>query len=191
MADELAFDDEGRDIAVIGVVASLPVKLERGVRFEFDVERVVTPNVHVPSRVLLGWYSSDLGGDGAVQPGERWAFTVRLKRPHGTMNPGGFDFEAWMLERNLRASGYVRTGRNDPPRDAPASDGVDAALRDRARALKSARDSCSRSSKANDTAACCWRWCSATSARSATPTGRCSTAPALDTWSASRGCTSR
>ena len=31
------------------------------------------------------------------------------------MNPGGFDFEAWMLERNLRASGYVRAGRNDPP----------------------------------------------------------------------------
>lgn len=112
MIDELAFDDEGRDIAVEGVVASLPVKLERGVRFEFDVERVVTPRVTVPSRVLLGWYS----GDTAVQPGERWAFTVRMKRPHGTMNPGGFDFEAWMLERNLRASGYVRAGRADPIR---------------------------------------------------------------------------
>jgi len=106
MADELAFDDEGRDIAVSGVIASLPVKLERGVRFEFDVERVIAPNMRVPSRVLLGWYSGDI----VVQPGERWAFTVRLKRPHGTMNPGGFDFEAWMLERNLRASGYVRAG---------------------------------------------------------------------------------
>lgn len=112
MSDELAFDDEGRDIAVIGVIASLPVKLERGTRFEFDVDHAVTPNVRVPSRVLLGWYSGNI----AVQPGERWAFTVRLKRPHGTMNPGGFDFEAWMLERNLRASGYVRAGSNDPPR---------------------------------------------------------------------------
>ncbi|MDQ3188866.1 MAG: DNA internalization-related competence protein ComEC/Rec2 [Pseudomonadota bacterium] len=111
MADQLVFDDEGRDIAVEGVVASLPVKLERGMRFEFDVERTVTPAVHAPSRLLLGWYS----GNTAVQPGERWAFTVRLRRPHGVMNPGGFDFEAWMLERNLRASGYVRTGRNDPP----------------------------------------------------------------------------
>ena len=114
MADELAFDDEGRDISVVGVIASLPVRLERGARFELNVERVVTPGVRVPSRVLLGWYSSDLGGGGAVMPGERWAFMVRLKRPHGTMNPGGFDFEAWMLERNLRASGYVRAGRNDP-----------------------------------------------------------------------------
>ena len=112
MADELAFDDEGRDIAVEGVVASLPVQLERGVRFEFDVERVMTPRVTVPSRVLLGWYSGDI----AVKPGERWAFTVRLKRPHGAVNPGGFDFEGWMLERNLRASGYVRAGRADPLR---------------------------------------------------------------------------
>ena len=112
MADELAFEDEGRDIAVEGVIATLPVKLERGVRFEFDVERVIAPGVSVPSRVLLGWYS----GDTVVQPGERWAFTVRMKRSHGTMNPGGFDFEAWMLERNLRASGYVRAGRADPVR---------------------------------------------------------------------------
>ncbi|MGZ9059443.1 MAG: DUF4131 domain-containing protein, partial [Burkholderiaceae bacterium] len=45
MSDELAFDDEGRDVAIEGTIASLPVKLERGVRFEFDVERVISPEV--------------------------------------------------------------------------------------------------------------------------------------------------
>jgi competence protein ComEC len=104
MADELPFADEGRDVAVTGVVASLPVRLERGVRFEFDVEQH-DRDVAVPDRVLLGWYAA---GE-PVRPGERWRFVVRLRRPHGAMNPGGFDFEAWMLERNLRASGYVRT----------------------------------------------------------------------------------
>ena len=34
--------------------------------------------------------------------------TVRLKRPHGNANPNGFDYEAWLLERNIRATGYVR-----------------------------------------------------------------------------------
>ncbi|MBC8120081.1 MAG: DNA internalization-related competence protein ComEC/Rec2, partial [Burkholderiaceae bacterium] len=111
MSDELTFEDEGRDVAVIGTIATLPVRLERGVRFEFEVESVSTPGIHVPARVLLGWYN----GNVEVRPGERWSFSLRLKRPHGTMNPGGFDFEAWMLERNLRASGYVRAGRNDPP----------------------------------------------------------------------------
>ncbi len=84
----------------------------------------------VPQRLLLGWYAS---GE-PVRPGERWSFDVRLRRPHGAMNPGGFDFEAWMLERNLRASGYVRTtaARN---RRAAAVDGVDAGMAiERARA---------------------------------------------------------
>lgn len=110
IGDELSFVDEGRDLAVIGVVASLPARAERGVRFEFVVERILTPEVRLPRRLLLGWYN----GAFDVQPGQRWSFTVRLRRPHGAMNPGGFDLEAWMLERNLRATGYVRAGPRDP-----------------------------------------------------------------------------
>lgn len=113
MADELAFADEGRDIRVTGVIASLPAQLERGTRFEFDVERVETPGVRVPARVALAWYGADV----QVRAAERWSLTVRLRRPHGAMNPGGFDLEAWMIERKLRATGYVRDGRAaDAPR---------------------------------------------------------------------------
>jgi competence protein ComEC len=105
ISDELAFTDEGRDVAVVGVIANLPARAERGVRFEFDVEQ--TDGARVPARILLGWYPGAVD----VRPGQRWSFTVRLKRPHGVMNPGGFDLEAWMLERNLRATGYVRDAR--------------------------------------------------------------------------------
>lgn len=49
-----------------------------------------------------------------MKAGERWQFTVRLKRPYGTHNPHGFDLEAWMLERDIAASGYVR--ENPSPR---------------------------------------------------------------------------
>ena len=34
--------------------------------------------------------------------------TVRLQRPHGNANPYGFDYEVWLLEQGLRATGYVR-----------------------------------------------------------------------------------
>ncbi len=50
----------------------------------------------------------EAGGDRTVHPGERWRFTVRLKRPHGTANPHGFDYEAWLLERGIGATGTVR-----------------------------------------------------------------------------------
>ena len=45
---------------------------------------------------------------GRLHPGERWRLTVRLRRPHGNANPQGFDYEAWLLERNIRALGAVK-----------------------------------------------------------------------------------
>jgi len=113
LSDVLPPEWEGRDIELVGVVASLPHPSERNVRFEFDVERVVTPHAVVPRHVVLSWWGGSAREEKpaavpALAPGERWQFTVRLRRPRGAANPHGFDYEAWLLERNLRATGYVR-----------------------------------------------------------------------------------
>jgi competence protein ComEC len=42
LADALPVQWEGADIEVVGVVATLPQPYERSLRFEFDVERVLT-----------------------------------------------------------------------------------------------------------------------------------------------------
>ena len=103
MAEWLPSALEGRDLAVTGVVAGLPATGERGLRFDFEVESSEAP---LPRRILLNWYDPAQ----AVHPGERWSFTVRLRRPHGLVNPHGFDYEAWLLERGIGATGYVRPG---------------------------------------------------------------------------------
>lgn len=116
LADALPREWEGRDIQLIGVVAELPQASESGVRFAFDVEQVLTREAVVPERISLAWYkeggrsTSDEAAAPQINAGERWQLTARLKRPHGTLNPHGFDFEQWALERNIRASGYVRKG---------------------------------------------------------------------------------
>ncbi len=104
--DALPMVLEGVDVQVVGRVAELPQPFEAGVRFSFEVE----PGVEaVPARVQLSWYAPRGGGGvpPAVSAGERWRLTVRLKRPHGLVNPHGFDYEAWLLERGVRATGYV------------------------------------------------------------------------------------
>lgn len=53
-----------------------------------------------------------------VRAGERWRLTVRLRRPHGTANPHGFDYELALLERGIGATGYVRP-RGERLRVAP------------------------------------------------------------------------
>ncbi len=111
LADGLPQEWEGRDIQLIGVIAELPQVSERSLRFAFDVEQVLTQGAIVPARISLAWYD-DRGKHAEAAPrigaGERWRITVRLKRPHGSINPHGFDFEEWALERNIRAVGYVR-----------------------------------------------------------------------------------
>ena len=117
LVPQLARDDEGRDVTLIGTIDSLPYRFDGGVRFNFAVEQVVGATMVVPPRVSLAWYegfrqSPQQAGAakqvGAVQPGERWQLTVRLQRPHGNANPYGFDYEVWQLEQGVRATGYVR-----------------------------------------------------------------------------------
>jgi competence protein ComEC len=107
LADALPFALEGEDVTVTGLVASLPQVGERGTRFLFEVEE----GSGVPRAVSLTWFA-ERGAAAApvprLTPGERWTFTVRLKRPRGLANRHGFDFEPWALERGIRATGYVR-----------------------------------------------------------------------------------
>ncbi len=109
LSDRLDPALEGRDVLVSGVVGGLPQAMERGVRFDFDVE---SPETGVPRRIVLSSYGGFAPDDSwdvlPVRAGERWRFMVRLRRPHGSANPHGFDYEAWLLERGIRATGYVR-----------------------------------------------------------------------------------
>jgi competence protein ComEC len=122
---------EGRDIAVTGVVAAMPQHFEGGLRFRLDLERASLEGQpqRLPSKLELSWYAGVYArGDGPgesmgelqrlpapLQAGERWQMTVRLKAPHGGVNPHGFDYELWQWEQGVQATGYVRTGPRDPP----------------------------------------------------------------------------
>ena len=111
LAARLASEWEGRDLVIEGYVASLPQPFERGVRFMFEVASVSPHDVGLKGRVLLAWYngaSRDAFREmPSIRAGEAWRFTVRLKRPHGNANPHGYDYEAWLIEEDVRASGSI------------------------------------------------------------------------------------
>lgn len=112
MTPELHPAWELRDLELTGRVDSLPVAVTGqggvpGWRFELAVASVGPVGAalppEVPRRLMLLAYDGP-----AVMAGERWRFTVRLKRAHGLANPGGFDAELWLFEQGLRATGVVR-----------------------------------------------------------------------------------
>src|ERR1700681_822797 len=140
LADALPSAWEGQDIELVGIVDDLPQPADRGTRFAFAVEKILTPDAVVPSRLSLAWYNGwprDGARAGApaaipeIHAGERWAFTVRLKRPHATVNPHGFDVEAWLLQNEFRATGYVRADDDNHRVDAFAARATDYVARAR------------------------------------------------------------
>lgn len=118
----------GQDILLSGVVSTIPASTlatsSKIQRFEFDIDSfdVIKQgdshsaiNAALPQRVRLSWYYGN-----TVNAGERWQLLVRLKPPHGFMNPGGFDYERWLFQQNIHATGYIRKSEFNK-RLAPAS----------------------------------------------------------------------
>lgn len=125
LADALDPALEGRDVLVVGVVASLPQRNESGLRFRLEVESAALNGqpVRMPPLMDVGWYGGAFGSGpvpdpnrapGDVRAGERWQMTLRLKAPHGSRNPFGFDYELWLWEQGVQATGYVRASAKDP-----------------------------------------------------------------------------
>ena len=111
----------GKDLIVTARVDDIPVTNASVQRFIFDVERYddLPDEVEAPKRLKLSWYYGE-----PVRAGETWQFRVRLKPPHGFMNPGGFDYEAWLMQKGIHATGYVRDGELNRKLDAsPPHDG--------------------------------------------------------------------
>ncbi|MBL1265958.1 DNA internalization-related competence protein ComEC/Rec2 [Methylomicrobium sp. RS1] len=94
---------EGTDLRITGRIANLPDAGDKNLRFDFAIAE---PASEFPSRIRLTWYRPDR----PVKAGQTWTFTVKLKRPHGTVNPGGFDYQRWLFTEGIGATGYVRTG---------------------------------------------------------------------------------
>ncbi len=101
----------GKDVLLSGAVTSLVensnTRGRRISRFEFVVEdeavRAAGLPEPFPRHLRISWYYGK-----TVKSGERWQLLLRLKPPHGFINPGGFDYEAWLYQRGIHATGYVR-----------------------------------------------------------------------------------
>lgn len=97
---------QGEDVQVSGRIVDLPERRADGWRLALVIDGA-EPRAQalLGQRVRLNTYAPQP----AFQAGERWQFTVRLRRPRGVLNPGGYDFERIALQQRLAATGYVRS----------------------------------------------------------------------------------
>lgn len=101
------------DLWVEGEVIGLPqtdvVRAQPSQRFILQLTAplcLAQPPSHCTSdvsRIRLRWYEQS-----SVKPGQRWRLRVKAKRPNGMANPGGFDYQSWLIAQGIGAVGYVR-----------------------------------------------------------------------------------
>lgn len=96
---------EGQALSAQGYIASIPSEDQLGKHFVFSISQLHDKNllIHKNIRVHLTWRENNL----QLHVGDQWKLLISLKRIHNTQNPGQFDFEAWALEQQLRATGKV------------------------------------------------------------------------------------
>lgn len=114
LAERLPPMARGDDFVLAGTVGGFASTAPGQVTFPFAVAEPRPPGV--PPLVRLTWYDAPA----AVQPGDMLSVTARLRPARGARNPGGFDYEQWLLVNGYGATGYVRS--------AARADGGDSSL---------------------------------------------------------------
>lgn len=108
MALRLPAELSGREWLIEGRVLGLPIVEADAVRFELRVTAGHGAAARLVGRKLrLGWYVHAPDTVPVIEPGSRWRLKVKLRRPRGLVNPGGFDFERRALEQRIAATGHV------------------------------------------------------------------------------------
>jgi len=108
---------EGEELLLQGEIQNIPNPNKEGVRFVLKVDKAewvsdvnIAQNIPIDFKgnVRLGWFRHHQ----VLNAGEKWQFKVRLKRPSGFLNPGGFDYEKWLFTERIGATGYVRKSKS-------------------------------------------------------------------------------
>ena len=90
----------GAEFEVSATIVDLPKRIERQTRLSLRLESSL--ELGGVRNVRVGFY-----GDAQLRAGEQWQMRLKLRRPHGEVNPGGFDFERAAAANQIDAVGYI------------------------------------------------------------------------------------
>jgi competence protein ComEC len=103
LGNQLQPEHYNKIITVIGTIGSVPEAQSRTLRFDFIPKD--NEQLSLPSKIRLSWYRPY---PKELSAGQQWQLNVKLKPPFGMMNPGGFDYEGWLFQQGIGATGYIK-----------------------------------------------------------------------------------
>lgn len=113
--NQLLLPDEfnNRKFLVKGEILGIPEQGARSWRFNLRAHSIVPVSSQAdaefqvpdrPGKLRLGYYGHSIQQPG---PGDQLTFEARLRRPHGLMNRGLFDYQRWLVSESVSSTGYI------------------------------------------------------------------------------------
>ncbi|MBE8158332.1 MAG: ComEC family competence protein [Betaproteobacteria bacterium] len=108
LAEKVPAALEWRDIVAEGTVRGFPDSDSRRTRFDFDIEKIISPPSGLRLRARLYDYHYGKPPLEGIKSGARLRLKIRIRPPRANFNPGGFDYAGKLFALGVRAAGYVR-----------------------------------------------------------------------------------
>ncbi len=117
---QLVSEVDGETFLITGTVIGLPYKNTKSQRFNFRIDTIQAIDKAIDSTLLtnmqgkkisLAWYSTYSKPSQVIpniKTGDHWRLRVKLRRPRGFVNPAGFDYQLYLLQQRIMATGYVK-----------------------------------------------------------------------------------
>ena len=88
---------------IVGQVREPPKSTQQRISMQLRVLEAPDCKVLVDRYLRLSWYDPTA----PLSAGDEIQLTVRVRKPWGAVNPGGFDYQLWLYGQNIFATGYV------------------------------------------------------------------------------------
>lgn len=117
-----------KSATVQGYVCSLPVtsnvsshfgkpaKISVRLSFDFCTTQIDQQQLsfYHSNKIRMSVYRATPEQRTSILAGSYWQFVAKLKPVHGRLNPGGFDYEKWLVSESFFATGYVKSMKKLP-----------------------------------------------------------------------------
>lgn len=97
-------------LPVTGMIVDIPARSQQRVRLRVKITESPIKELKPGTHIFLNHYTTRVStSPPPYRSGQEWKFAAKLKRPHGLLNPGGRDTEAWLWAEGIRATGSIKT----------------------------------------------------------------------------------
>lgn len=110
LAVKLPLNLASQSLVITGTINSIPEVKTNYSTFIIAVHTIPTANIKYsdPLLVRLAWEFAP-----KLHVGDLWQLNVKLKPPRGFWNIASYDYQQWLFEQRVRATGYVVANSNN------------------------------------------------------------------------------